>query len=95
MSKQRATSRRAGSGRGRAQQGARMTKVDGYNNDISSQVQPIIDDWERRLVNKNLARDVDGVTPNLYWIVKNMMGSLMEEMLEKWNNSKLAISEAM
>ena len=72
----------------------RITKVDGYNNDISSQLQPIIYDWERRLVNKNLARDADGVSPNQYWIVKNMMGSLMEEMLEKWNNSKLAISKA-
>ena len=43
-----------------------MTKVDGYNNDISPQVQSIIDDWERRMVNKNLARDVDGVSPNHY-----------------------------
>ena len=94
MSKRRATSHRAGSGRGRAQRGASMTKVDGYNNDISTQVQSIIDDWERRLVNKNLARDADRVSPNQYWIVKNMMGSLMEEMLEKWNNSKLAISKA-
>ena len=71
-----------------------MTKVDDYNNDISLQVRSIIDDWERRMVNENLAWDVDGVTPNLYWIIKNMMGSLMEEMLGRWNNSKLKISEA-
>ena len=71
-----------------------MTKVYGYNNDISMQVQSIIHDRKRRLVNGILASDIDGVSPNQYWIVKNMMGSLMEEMLKKWNNSKLAISEA-
>ena len=72
-----------------------MTKVDGYNNDISPQVKSIIDDWERRLVNEYISCDIDGVSPNHYWIVKNMMGLLMEEMLGKWNNSKLEISEAM
>ena len=50
-----------------------MTKVHGYNNDISLQVKSIIDDWERRLVNENNARDIDGVIPNHYWIVKNMV----------------------
>ena len=43
-----------------------MTKVDGYNNDISLQVRSIIYDWERRLVNENIARDIDGVSPNHY-----------------------------
>ena len=46
------------------------------------------------MVNKNIAHDIDGVSPNHYWIVKNMMGLLMEEMLGKWDNSKLEISEA-
>ena len=68
-----------------------VTKVDGYNNDISPQVKSIIDDWESRLVNEYIARDIDGVSPNHYWIVKNMMGLLMEEMIWKWNNSKLEI----
>ena len=45
------------------------------------------------MVSKNLARDIDGGSLNHYWIVKNMMGSLMEEMLGRWNNSKLAILE--
>ena len=79
MSKQRATSRRVG----RGQWGVSITKVDGYNNDISPQVKSIIDDWERRLVNEHIARDIDGVIPNHYWIVKNMMGLLMEETLGK------------
>ena len=88
ISKQRATSHRAGRGK----RGAHITKVDGYKNDISPQVKSIIDDLERRLVNKYSARDIDEVSPNHYWIVKNMMGLLMEEMLGKWNNSKLEIS---
>ena len=37
-----------------------MTKVDGYINDISSQVQSIIDDLETRLVNENLAQILMG-----------------------------------
>ena len=85
-------SRRAGSGCGHAQRGVRVTKVHGYNKDISPQVRSIIDDWEMRLVNKNFSHDIDGASPNNYWIVKNMMGSLMEEMLGRWNNTKLAIS---
>ena len=70
-----------------------MTKVDGYNDDISPQVKSIIDDWERRLVNEYISSDIDGVSLNHYWIVKNMMVLVMEEMLGKWNNSKLVISE--
>ena len=71
-----------------------MTKVDGYNNDISPQVHSIIDDWETRLVNENLTHDIDGGSPNHYWIVKNMMGTLMEEMLVRWNDTKLKFSQA-
>ena len=71
-----------------------MKKVDGYNNEISLQVQSIIEDWETRLGKENLARDTDGGIPNHYWIVKNMMGTLMEEMLARWNHTKLAISHA-
>ena len=87
MSKQRATSRHAGHG----PRGACLAKVDSYNIDISPQVKSIIDVWEMRLVNNNIARDIDRVIPNHYWIVKNMMGLLMEEMLGKGNNSKLEI----
>ena len=54
-----------------------MTNIDGYNNEISPQVQSIIDDWEIRLVKDNLACDTDGGSPNHYWIIKNMMGTHM------------------
>ena len=69
-----------------------MKKVDGYNNEISQQVQSIIDDWETMLVKDNLARDTDGSSPNHYWIIKNMRGMFMEEMLVRWNHTKLYIS---
>ena len=94
MSKQRGTSHRVASGHDPAERGAHVTKVDGYNNDISPQFQSIIDDWETRLVKENLAHDIYGGRPNHYWIVKNMMGTLMEEMLPRWNHTKLAISQA-
>ena len=71
-----------------------MKKVDSYNNESYPQVQSIIDDWETRLVNENLTRDIDGGSLNHYWIVKNMMGTLMEEMLGRWNHTKLEISQA-
>ena len=92
MSKHRGTFHRAASGCSHSQRAMQVTKVDGYNNDISLQVQSVIDDWEERLVNENLARDINGGSPNHYWIIKNMIGSLMEEILEIWNDTKLAIS---
>ena len=69
-----------------------MTNIDGYNNEISPRVHSIIDGWEIRLVKDNLARDTNSGSPNQYWIIKNMMGTLMEEMLSRWNHTKLAIS---
>ena len=53
-----------------------------------------MDEWEIRLVKDNIARDTDGGSPNHYWIIKNMMDTLMEEMLARWNHTKLAISQA-
>ena len=67
--------------------------INGYNNEISSQVLSIIDEWETKLVKETLANDIDGGSPNHYWIVKNMMGMLMEEMPARWNHTKLAISQ--
>ena len=68
-----------------------MKNIDGYINEISPRVQSIIDEWEIRLVKDNLGHDTDGGSPNHYWIIKNMMGKLMEEMLARWNHTKLAI----
>ena len=65
-----------------------MLRVDGYDNGISASVHNLIDEWKNRLVNENLARGNEGGSPNHYWIVKNMTGSLMEEMVGTWNHSR-------
>ena len=44
-----------------------------------------IDEWESKLINENLARGIGGGHLNNYWIVKNMMGPLIEEMVSTWN----------
>ena len=95
MSKQRGRSRRSVSGGGRSERVKQVTNIDGYNNEISTQVQSIIDEWEIRLVKENLTCDIDGGIPNHYWIIKNMMGMLMEEILARWNHTKLVISQDM
>ena len=61
--------------------------VDGYDNGITTPICNLIDDWETRLVNENLAQGIGGGIPNHYWIVKNMMGSLMEKMVGTWNHT--------
>ena len=48
-------------------------------------VHTLIDKWEARLITKHLARGIGGGHLNHYWIVKNMMGSLMEDMVGTWN----------
>ena len=50
---------------------------DGYASGVSMSVRNLIDEWEARLINENLARDIGGGHLNHYWITKNMMGSLM------------------
>ena len=81
MSKQRGLSHRSVSGGDHSQRVVQVTKIDGYNNEISLRVHSIIDEWEIMLVKENLVRDTDGGISNHYWIIKNMMGTLMEEML--------------
>ena len=66
------------SGRGQAQQGSSLRQEDGYNIGVSMLVNTLINEWESRLVIEHLARGIRGRHLNHYWIVKNMMGSLME-----------------
>src|SRR5713101_7781479 len=62
-----------------------MIQEDGYDSGISMSVRTLIDDSEARLINEHLAKGIGGRHLNHYWIVKNMMGSLMEEMVGTWN----------
>ena len=54
---------------------------EGYEVGISMHVCVLIDGWECRLVNEQLAIGRGGGKINHYWLIKNMMGGLMEDML--------------
>ena len=54
-------------------------------------VRTLINEWEARLVTDHLATGIGGDHLNHYWIVKNMMGSLMEEMVGTWNYTQSSI----
>ena len=76
MSMQRGTPRRGSGGRGKTQDDLSMMVEEGYEVGIS-----MPDDWEARLVNGWLATGRGGGKINHYWILKNMMGVLMEDKL--------------
>ena len=54
----------------------------------------LIDDWETRPVNENLVHGLGSGILNHYQIVKNMMGSLMEEMIGTWNHTRSYVLQA-
>ena len=78
----------ASSGRGCVQRGSHLLHEDGYDIGVSMTVRTLIDEWESKLINENLARGIGGRRLNHYWIIKNMMGSLMEEMVGAWNYTR-------
>ena len=47
----------------------------------------MIDEWESRVVSEHLASGRNGGKTNHYWMVKNMMGMLMEDLTNKWNEA--------
>ena len=58
---------------------------EGYNTGVSMIVRVLINEWETCLVTKHLARGRGGGHINHYYLIKNMMGTLMEEMASNWN----------
>ena len=64
---------------------------EGYDTDVSMPMRVLIDEWEAHLVTENLARGRGGDQINHYWIIKNMMGTLMEEMISKWNYTRNSV----
>ena len=67
---------------------------DGYASGVSMSVRNLIDEWEARLINKNMARGIGGGRLNHYRIIKNMMGSLMDEMVRTWNYNRSSVLQA-
>ena len=81
MSRKCGTPRRASCGRGGTQRGSHLMHEDGYADGVYMPMRNLIYEWESKLIDENLARGIGGARLNHYWIVKNMMGSLMEETL--------------
>ena len=57
-------------------------------------VHVLIDDWEGLLVNEQLATGRGGGKINHYWLIKNMMGVLMEDMLGSWSSTHNTVLSA-
>ena len=53
----------------------------GYDSTISTHVQALIGDWEYSQVEDFLAMGNYDHQIKFYWLVKNMLGSLVEEIL--------------
>ena len=53
----------------------------GYEIQISKPVRILIDDWEGRVLNQCLTTGKGGSRINQYWLVKNMLGNLLEDMI--------------
>ena len=60
---------------------------EGYKADILMLIRVSIDDWEGRLVNEQLAIGKGRGKINHYWMIKNVMGVLMEDMLGSWSST--------
>ena len=88
MSRQRGTPRRGSSGRGNFQCGLSVQVEEGYEVSISFPVRILIEDSKGRVVNQRLAAGHGGSKINHYWLVKNMLGNIMEEMLGNWSVSR-------
>ena len=65
-----------------------------YEFSVSIPVRVLIDEWEARLVTEHFARRRGGGQINHYWLIKNMMGTLMEEMLSNWNYTRSSVLSA-
>ena len=50
----------------------------GYEIQLSKPVCILIDDWEGRVLNQHLGTGQGRSQINNYWLVKNMLGNLME-----------------
>ena len=80
MSRQWGTLRRGSDDRGKTQRGLSVMAEEGYEVGILMHACVLIHGWEGRLVNERLAIGRGGGKINHYWLIKNMMGGLMEDM---------------
>lgn len=88
MSRQRGTPRRASSGRGKGQCGCKVQVTADYENHISPRVHILVEDWEARVLNQKLATGQGEGQVNHYWLTKNMLCNLVEDMLSNWSDAR-------
>ena len=91
MSRQRGTPRRASSGRGKAQRGCSSQTLADHEPDISPRVRVLVEAWETRVLNQKLSTGEDGSQINHYWMMKNMLCNLAEDMLSNWSEAWVVV----
>ena len=88
MSQQHGTLRRATSSKGKAQRGCSFQVAVDYEPHISNRVRFFVEAWENRVLNQKLATSQDGSQINHYWLMKNMLCNLMEDILTNWVDAR-------
>ena len=91
MSRQRGTPRRASSGRGKAQHGCSSQTLVDHEPDISPSVRVLVEAWETQVLNQKLSTGEDGSQINHYWMMKNMLCNLAEDMLSNWFEARVVV----
>ena len=88
MPRKRGTSHKGSTGRGGSRRKATIGDTDGFVEQISMPIRFLINDWESKAVSDHLASGKSSGHINHYWMMKNMLGRLLEDMTVKWNGAR-------
>lgn len=61
-----------------------------YGAEISILVHLLVENWEARIIADHLSKGSHEQPWDPYWLVKNMLGELMEDMLSNWATTRYA-----
>ena len=51
----------------------------------------MVESWENKVLNRNLSMGEEGGRINHYWMLKNMLYNLAEDMLSNWVEARIAV----
>ena len=91
MSLQRGTPRRAHSGQVKSQRSSNVPIPEDYELHISGCVWVLVEAWENKVLKRKLSTGENGSRINHYWMVKNMLCNLAEDMLSNWVEARMVI----
>ena len=91
MSRQRGTPKRANSGRAKSQRGSSVPIPTDYELHILARVRVLVEAWENKVLNRKLSTGEEGGNINHYWMLKNMLYNLAEDMLSNWAEARMVI----